>query len=75
MMAFELVLFTKVEALRFLFLFVLFFVKIWLPKAFLLLTFPVDVFRNRFAAPLFVFIFGTPSLLLLCFSLSKGTRG
>ena len=59
-MAFELVLPTKVGALKFLFLFALFFVKIWLAKAFLLFTLPVDVFLNRFAAPLFVFNFGTP---------------
>jgi hypothetical protein len=72
-MAFALVLSTEVEAFRFLFLFVFFFVKRWLPKAFLRLTLPVDVLLNRFAAPLFVFNFGTPSLLPLCFFLSEGT--
>jgi hypothetical protein len=74
-MAFELVLFTRVEDLRLLFLFAFFFVKRWLPKAFLRLTLPVEVFLNRFAAPLFVFIFGTTSLPQLCSFPSKAHEG
>ncbi len=40
------------------FLFVDFLVRIWLEKAFLRLIFPEPVALKRFAAPLFVFIFG-----------------
>src|SRR5580765_6291152 len=35
-----------------------FFVRMWLLKALALLNFPVAVFRNRFAAPRWVFSFG-----------------
>ncbi len=38
-----------------------FLVKMWRAKARFTLIFPVPVFRNRFAAPRFVLILGTPS--------------
>jgi hypothetical protein len=40
------------------FLLVVFFVRMWLPKALLLMIFPDPVFLKRFAAPRFVLIFG-----------------
>ena len=52
---------------KFLFLLVVFVVKIWLVKALFLRIFPVPVLLNLLAAPRFVFIFGisysTDSLL------------
>ena len=52
--------------LRFLFLFVDFFVKIWLLYALFLFSFPVPVTLKRFAAALFVLIFGMMYFLLHC---------
>ena len=52
------------RSLRFLFL--LFDVRIWLLKAEALFTFPLEVTRKRFLAPLLVFIFG------ILFHLSTG---
>lgn len=49
---------TSVDFLKFLFLFVVFLVRIWLAKALLRLTFPEAVSENRLAAPLCVFTFG-----------------
>lgn len=46
------------DFLRFLFLFVVLVVRIWLVKARFMVTFPAAVFLKRFAAPLLVFIFG-----------------
>jgi hypothetical protein len=40
------------------FLLVVFFVRMWLPKALLLRIFPDPVFLKRFAAPRFVLSFG-----------------
>jgi len=53
-----------VDFLRFLFLLVVFFVRIWLAYALFLFTLPVPVRLKRFAAPLWVFIFGITSLLI-----------
>ena len=47
-----------VACLKFLFLLVDFFVKIWLLYAFILFNSPVPVFLKRFAAALLVFTFG-----------------
>ena len=47
-----------VDFLKFLFLLVDLVVRMWLVKALCLTIFPVPVFLNRLAAPLFVFIFG-----------------
>ena len=57
-MALSLVLCTKVDFLKFLFLFVVFLVRMWLAKALLRFTLPVPVTEKRLAAPLCVFIFG-----------------
>jgi len=43
---------------RFRFRFEVFFVRIWLLNALFRLTLPEPVTENRFAAPLWVFIFG-----------------
>jgi len=43
---------------RFRFRFDVFLVRIWLLNALFRFTFPVPVTENRFAAPLWVFIFG-----------------
>jgi hypothetical protein len=45
------------------FLLVVFLVRMWLPKALLLMIFPDPVFLKRFAAPRLVFIFGITYLL------------
>jgi hypothetical protein len=45
-----------------LFLLVVFLVRMWLPKALLLMIFPDPVFLKRFAAPRLVFSFGMSSL-------------
>lgn len=49
---------TMPDFLKFLFLLVLFFVRIWLEKALFLTILPVPVVLNLFAAPRFVFILG-----------------
>lgn len=49
---------TSPDFRRFLFLFVLFFVRIWFAKALFLTIFPDPVVLNLLAAPRFVFIFG-----------------
>jgi hypothetical protein len=47
-----------VAFLKVLFLFVVFFVRMWLAKALLRLTLPFAVIEKRLAAPLCVFSFG-----------------
>jgi len=53
------------DCLKFLFLFVVFDVRIWLAKALFLLILPLPVTEKRFAAPRCVLIFGIPSPLFL----------
>jgi hypothetical protein len=52
------------DFLMLLFLLVVFLVRMWLPKALLLMIFPDPVFLKRFAAPRLVLIFGMSSLPL-----------
>jgi hypothetical protein len=52
------------DFLMLLFLLVVFLVRMWLPKALLLMIFPDPVFLKRFAAPRLVLIFGMSFLPL-----------
>src|SRR5574340_645628 len=58
LISFSLVLSRMADFRKFLFRLVVFVVRMWLAYALLLLTFPVPVSENRFAAPLCVFNFG-----------------